>query len=175
MRPATFGGCLLLVTLACSNPSEPDRISTLQTDKTSYIAVDDPDPRFDHSVTVIVKLLNNTNGVIRISDCTASTTHPPYEVEPAGSGQASWSPDISCTTFGTPYVDLASGAEHTDTLVLHSPWQRLFNGEAAGAIAGNFYLDYSVQICGSVTQNGSCLLFIHFEFARSNEFSIAVQ
>ena len=131
MRVATSASCALLVCLSCTNASEPERTTILETDKTSYVATDDPDPRFDFAATVIVKFTNETSGVVRINQCTASTTHPPIIVEAAGSSQASWNPDIVCATR-TPYVDLASGLVRTDTLILRSPWQRLFNGQPVG-------------------------------------------
>jgi hypothetical protein len=159
---------------SCGNPSEPDSVLILETDQSSYVATDDPDPRFDHSARVIVKFRNESSvGIVRIYRCTATTTFPPYTVEPDGGGQAAWNPDIACAT-NAPYRDVAANGELTDTLLLRSPWQRLFNGQPVGVAEGNFRLFYEVQICGRViNQNGFCMVN-RFEYVRSNRFTIHV-
>jgi hypothetical protein len=162
----------LLACLACSSPGEPEATISLETDETSYVATDDPDPRFLHATTVIVKFRNKTSGVVRINRCTASTTHPPYLVEMRNSSVAAWNPDITCATIAPVLQDVAAGQERTDTLVLHAPWQRLFNGQPMGSITGTFRLAYEVQLCGAVSQLNLCTLGFRYDYARSNEFTI---
>ena len=174
MRVATFACCALLIGLACVNPSEPEPKLILETDRASYVASADPDPRFDYLTTVIVTFRNETGGVVRINRCTATTSHPPYSVEPADRGEAAWNPDIACAPNAPMLQDVAAGQERTDTLVLRAPWQRLFNGQPVGSTSGDFHLTYEVQICGSVTQFGFCTINFRYELASSNRFTIAI-
>ena len=164
---------VVLLLLACSSPSEPATKSILETTATAYVATDDPDPRFDLTVTVIVKHRNTSDLIVRVADCTTSLAHAPYIVATVDSHAAAWDPHFVCATFGTPYHDLAPGAERTDTLTLRAPWQRSFNGEPIGAMEGEFYIAYETQVCGVITRFGACSPSGNFEFARSNGFTIS--
>jgi hypothetical protein len=164
---------VLLAVLACSDLDPPRGISVLDTNASSYVAEDDPDPRFDYMLTVIVTHRNPTELIVRVPQCTATITHAKYSVQKAGSGEAAWNPNITCATFGTPYQDLRPGQEHTDTLLLRSPWQRLFNGQPIGDTEGTFYLMYETQICATVSANGLCSPSNRIEFVRSNTFVVS--
>ena len=164
---------VLLAALACSDLDPPQLTSELETNASSYVAVDDPDPRFDYAITVIVTHRNTSELVVRVPQCTATITDAKYIVEKVGSGDAAWNPNLACTAFGTPYHDLRPGQEHTDTLHLRSPWQRLFNGQPVGAIEGTFYLVYETQLCASVSANGFCSPSNRLEFVRSNTFEVS--
>ena len=167
--------CLaLLGSFSCAGSTEPEWNLTLETDQVSYIASVDPDPRFDHTVRVIVKLRNESSRLVRINRCTPETTYPPYALEPDGGGVAAWTPNIVCTSGVPSPRDVAGGLEITDTLFLHAPWERLFNGQPVGTTEGNFRILYEVQICGSVTRFGQCVILNRYNVARSNRFAIQV-
>ena len=172
MRLALSALCIVPVSLACANPTEPEENLILETAQASFSAADDPDPRYDFSVPIIVKFRNETGGVVRLNFCNVGSTHPTYVVEAANSGVAAWNPVLNCS-LQAPYVDLVKGGERTDTLVLRSPWQRAFNGQPIGVSEGEFRIAYEVQICGSVRANGSCFIGNKFDFARSNKFTIS--
>jgi hypothetical protein len=162
---------VLLAALACSDLDLPQLTSALETNASSYVAADDPDPRFDYAITVIVTHRNTSELVVRVPQCTATNPDAKYIVEKVGSGDAAWNPNLTCATFA-PYHDLRPGEEHTDTLQLRSPWQRLFNGQPVGDIEGTFYLVYETQLCATVTANGFCSPSNRLEFVRSNTFEI---
>ena len=163
---------VLLAALACSDQDPLELQSELETNARSYVAVDDPDPRFDYAITVIVTHRNTSELIVRVPQCTATSPDAKYIVEKVGSGEAAWNPVITCATFGAPYQDLRPGQESTDTLLLRSPWQRLFNGQPVGATEGTFYLVYETQLCAAVTANGVCSPTNRLEFVRSNTFEI---
>jgi hypothetical protein len=164
---------VVLVALACSDLDPPQLQSELETNARSYVAVDDPDPRFDYAITVIVTHRNASELVVRVPQCTATITDAKFIVEKVGTGTAAWNPTITCAAFGTPYQDLRPGEERTDTLQLRSPWQRLFNGQPVGDTEGTFYLVYETEICATVSQYGTCSPSNRFEFVRSNTFEIS--
>lgn len=161
-----------LATLACNATDVDPLKSVLETSQTSYVAVDDPSPTFDHSVTVIVTLRNTSDLIVRLSGCTVASDEPPYSVEKRGSGVAAWSPVLSCAPFGTPSRDLAPGQQLTDTLVLRAPWQRTVTGQPIGDFDGTFNLILETQICASVTTNGLCNPIARWEYVPSNQFTI---
>ena len=168
VRVAPF---LLLAALACDD-DEPASKSVLETTATSYVAADDPDSRFDYSATIIVKLRNTSDLIVRLSACSASIDNPPYFVEKAGTGLAAWDPVVTCATFGTPSTDLSPGAEWTDTLLLRAPWNRTITGGPIGDIEGTFYLVLETEVCGLITPNGTCSPGNRREYVRSNHFTI---
>ena len=166
--------CAVVACLACAaNPTEPETKLILETTQASYVAVDDPDPRYDFSIPVIVKFRNETGSVVRLNFCTATSTEPTYVVEAMTSGGAAWNPNTTCA-LQVPHVDLARGGERTDTLLLRAPWQRAFNGQPIGVLEGEFRIAFEVQMCGSVTQFGQCLVSPpQYDWARSNRFTIS--
>jgi hypothetical protein len=164
---------VLLVALACSDQDPLQLQSELVTNANSYVAVDDPDPKFDYFITVIVTHRNTSELIVRVPQCTATSTDAKYFVEKEGSGESAWNPNITCAAFGTPYKDLRPGQEYTDTLQLRSPWQRLFNGQPVGDVEGTFFLVYETQLCAAVTSNGVCSPTNRIEFVRSNTFEIS--
>ena len=167
--------CLaLLGCISCGGSTEPKSNLILETDQASYIATVDPDPRFDHTVRVILKFRNQSDGVVRINRCTSGTTFPPYVLERDGGGAAAWTPNIVCVNGVPSPRDVPAGLEITDTLLLHAPWERLFNGQPVGTTEGNFRILYEVQVCGSVTSFGQCVIIGQFDYARSNRFAIQV-
>jgi hypothetical protein len=174
MRGPVFAWCCLVAFVSCTNATEPEPNLILELDRASYVAVDDPDPRFDYQVSVIVKFRNETTGVVRINRCTATSAFPPYLVESEGGGVPAWNPDIACASNAPLIADVPSGHERTDTLVLRAPWQRLFNGQPVGDVEGTFVLAYELQICGTVTRFGACFIANRYDFATSNQFTITI-
>lgn len=174
MRLALSALCTVLASLACAaNPTEPVATLILETSQASYVAVDDPDPRYDFSIPIIVKFRNESGGVARLNFCTATSNQPTYVVEARTSGGAAWNPNATCAVQ-TPYVDVAEGAERTDTLLLRSPWQRQFNGQPIGHFEGEFRIGIEVQLCGSViNQLGTCFIANRYDWARSSWFTIS--
>lgn len=169
MRLALF---CLLTCLGCIGNNDVESKSLLETSATSYVAVDDPDPKFDYAVTVSLRHRNTSDLIVRVSSCTATVLDPVYGVERVGSGRTAWNPEIPCAAFGAPYEDLAPGEERTYTLVLRAPWLRSFNGEPIGEIEGTFYLVLQTQICALVSASGACSPVNNFEYVRSNRFTI---
>ena len=167
-----FVAAVVLACLACSGSDDADLNSSLESNATSYVAVDDPDPRFDYALTVTLTLRNTGQLIVRIPSCTTSNLDPDYSVERAGTGQAAWNPDRTCAVAGIPYEDLAPGEEKTYTLTLKAPWQRLFNGTPVGEIEGNFFLLVRTQICAAINQIGICTPVNKIEYVRSNQFTI---
>jgi hypothetical protein len=174
MRGPVFAWCFLVTCLSCTNATEPEPNLILEMDKTAYVAVDDPDPRFDYMVSVIVKFRNETGGVVRVNRCATTAAFPPYLVESEATGVPAWNPNITCSPTAPLIQDVPAGQERTDTLVLRAPWQRLFNGQPVGEFEGTFLLAYELQICGTVTRFGTCFIANRFEYARSNRFTITV-
>ena len=158
---------------ACSNPEEPSTKSTLETDATTYVASPASVQSFDYAVSVELTLRNNSDWVVRIPRCTATTTYPVYAVEFRGNNTAAWSPTVTCAAFGTPYVDVLPGATHTETIELRAPWQRLFNGQPVGAIEGSFYVVLETLICPQLTASGVCVPQPTREYVSSNNFTIS--
>ena len=163
---------ILLAVAACSDPGAPELQSVLETSATSYAAVDDPDPRFDYVVSVILTLHNRSDLIVRVPRCSATISQLNYSVEKIGSGTAAWDPDYTCAQFGAPYQDLSPGQERTDTLQLRAPWQRSFNGQPIGAFEGEFFVVYETQICALVAASGACTPVNKIENVPSNKFTI---
>ena len=170
-----FVAALILACLACSGSDDSELTSSLESDATSYVAVNDPDPRFDHALTLTLTHRNTSQLIVRVPRCTATVLDPVYIVERVGSGDAAWNPDITCATSGAPYEDMAPGAERTYTLMLKAPWQRLFNGQPVGDFEGTFFVLVRTQICATVNQFGQCTPTNAIEFVRSNDFTITTQ
>jgi hypothetical protein len=169
MRVVPF---VLMAAVACDGGEEIRTRSVLETSQTSYVATAIPDPVFDYEVTVVAKLRNTSDDVVRVSQCTATTNHPPYWVEKTSTGLAAWDPDISCAVFGTPYQDLRPGQERVDTIRMHAPWYRTVTGQPVGDVEGTFFLVYETRICGLVNANGSCYPQDAREYVRSNHFTV---
>ena len=163
---------LILACFACSESDDPELTSDLESNATSYVAVDDPDPRFDYGLTLTLTHRNTSQVIVRVPKCTATLLEPVYIVERTGSGEAAWNPDRTCATSGAPYEDLAPGEEATYTLTFRAPWQRLFNGTPVGEFEGTFFVLVRTQICASVNQFGLCTPVNNIEFVRSNQFTI---
>jgi hypothetical protein len=163
---------LILACLACSGSDDPDLNSSVESNAASYVAVDDPDPRFDYGFTITLTHRNTGQLIVRVPSCTTTVLDPVYSVERVGTGQAAWDPDITCATSGAPYEDLAPGEERTYTLTMRSPWQRLFNGTPVGEFEGTFFFLVRTQICASVNQFGICTPVNKIEYVRSNQFTI---
>jgi len=166
---------LILACLACSGSDDPDLNSSVESNASSYVAVDDPDPRFDYGVTITLTHRNTGQLIVRVPSCTTTLLDPIYTVERAGTGQAAWNPDITCATSGAPFDDLAPGEEKTYTLKLRAPWQRLFNGTPVGEFEGSFFFLIRTQICASLNQYGICTPVNKIEYVRSNQFTITAQ
>jgi hypothetical protein len=165
---------VFLLAAACSDPGAPELQSVLETNATSYVAVDDPDPRFDHAVQVILTLRNRSDLIVRLLRCSATISQWNYSVEGVGEGGAAWNPNYTCLAFGAPYVDLAPGQERTDTLMLRAPWQRSFNSQPIGKVEGEFFVVYETQICALVSGTGNCTPVNRIEFVPSNKFRITI-
>ena len=162
----------MLVCSGCSGVDDPEFNSVLESNTASYVASDDPDPRYDYALTITLTYRNTSLLIVRVPRCTATIAEANYSVVKVGSGVAAWNPNLTCATFGTPYTDLRPGESHTDTLVLHAPWQRLFNGQPVGDFEGRFYIIYETQICALVSTTGACTPVNRIETVRSNEFTI---
>lgn len=163
---------LILACFACSDSDDPELTSELESNATSYVAVDDPDPRYDYGLTVTLTHRNTSQFIVRVPSCTTTLQDPVYIVERVGSAEAAWNPNITCAVSGAPYEDIAPGEERTYTLTLRAPWQRLFNGAPVGEFEGSFYIQVRTQICASVNQFGICTPSNRIEFVRSNQFTI---
>jgi hypothetical protein len=175
------GGCMrafafvLVATIACDKMEEIPTRAVLETTATSYVATEMPTGLFDYGVTVVVKVRNTSEDeVVRISQCTAGTTHPPYWVEKPGTGLAAWDPNIDCAITGTPYKDVLPGAELLDTLELRAPWRRTVIGQPIGDIEGEFYLVYETNVCAEL-RGTTCYPGGVREYARSNHFTVTKQ
>ena len=167
---------VLLLPLACSSGNEPlQGMGLLETNATSYVATPMSAGAFDYGVSVIVRLRNDGQELIRVSRCLPTTNYPPYFVEKSSNGQVAWNPNLTCSVQGTTLADLRPGEERTDTLNLRAPWLRSFNGQPIGDVEGEFYLIYETQICRAVSTNGQCTPINLLEYPRSNKFRITTQ
>ena len=164
---------VLFLPLACSSDNEPlQGMGVLETSAASYVATPMGAGAFDYGVSVILKLKNSGQELVRVSQCLPTTNHPPYWVEKSSSGQAAWNPNFTCAVQGATLQDLRPGEERTDTLQLRAPWLRSFNGQPIGDVEGEFYLVYETRICRAVSTNGQCTPINQLEYARSNKFRI---
>jgi len=165
---------VLLAAIGCEdNGGDPPK-SVLETNATSYVATPLTGAGIhSHEVQLMATLRNTSNLIVRVYQCTPTTTYPVYGVSPSGDGQAAWDPNITCTFgAGVPYQDLGPGDEHTFSLQLRAPWFRTVLGEPIGAIEGSFFLLFETYICGLVSRNGLCSPADRIERVRSNTFSI---
>jgi hypothetical protein len=162
----------VIATLACQTMEEIPTRAVLETTATSYVATEIPAGLYDYGATVVLKVRNSSNDeVVRISQCTATVTHPPYWVEKPGTGIAAWDPSIECAITGTPFKDLLPGAERLDTLQLRAPWRRTVVGQPIGDIEGKFYIVYETRVCGQL-RGSTCYPLDAREYARSNAFTV---
>jgi hypothetical protein len=176
------GVCMRLIpfvavaAIACSKLEEIPTRAVLETTQASYVATETPTGLFDYGVTVVVKVRNTSEEeVVRISQCTATITHPPYWVEkPTNTGIAAWDPALSCAISGTPSKDLLPGEERFDTLQLRAPWQRTVVGQPIGDIEGTFFLVYETRVCAEL-RGANCFPLDVREYARSNQFTVTKQ
>lgn len=166
---------VMLVAAGCSSSDVQQYKSVLETSQTSYVAANDPDPRFDYSAAVIVTLRNTSELVVRVSGCVASSDDPPYSVVKQGNGQAAWDPVLTCVFGNVPNRDLAPGEQLTDTLVLRAPWQRTVTGVPIGDFTGSFTVVIETQICATISQFGNCNPTGRYEYVPSNPFTITTQ
>ena len=165
---------VLLAAIGCEdNGGDPPK-SVLETNATSYVATPLTGAGIhSHEVQLMATLRNTSNLIVRVYQCTATTTYPVYWVTPKGDGQAAWDPNITCTFgAGVPYQDLGPGDELAIALQLRAPWFRTVLGEPIGAIEGSFHLVVETYICGLVSRNGLCSPANRIERVRSNTFSI---
>ena len=170
-----FVAALILACLACSGSDDSELTSSLESDATSYVAVDDPDPRYDYGFTITLTHRNTSQFIVRVPSCTETVLDPVYIVERVGPGDAAWDPGLNCATSGAPYEDLAPGEERAYTLGFRAPRRRLFNGQPVGEVEGTFFVLVRTQICAAVNQFGQCTPTNAIEFVRSNDFTITTQ
>jgi len=164
---------VLLLALGCGSDNAPLRgQGLLETNATSYLATPMGSGAFDYGVSVVLKLKNSGQELVRVSQCLPTANYPPYWVETSSNGQAAWNPNFTCAVQGATLQDLRPGEERTDTLQLRAPWQRSFNGQPIGDVEGEFYLVYETRICRAVSTNGVCTPINKLEYARSNKFTI---
>ena len=167
---------IILSALACSSNTDPlPGHGVLETNATSYVAVPLPTGAFDYEVSVVLRLRNTSQELIRVSRCLPTTSYPPYFVESQSGGEVAWSPNTTCNLEGPKIQDMRPGEERSDTLRLVAPWRRSFNGQAIGAVQGEFNVVYETRICRSVAANGNCQPINQLEYVTSNRFRITTQ
>lgn len=166
---------VVLATLSCSSTDVEPYKSVIETSQTAYVAVNDPDPRFDYSATIVVTLRNTSDWIVRVAGCVASSDDPPYSVLKQGTGQSAWNPGLTCALNGVPNRDLAPGQQLTDTLVLRAPWQRSVTGVPIGDFNGSFTIEIETQICANISRFGLCNPVGRYEYVPSNPFTITTQ